>query len=138
MGARHMEAISPLVATAILLIATVAGGIILYNYLVETLSAPGDYVTISPVSAKIIDLGNGTIYVNVKVVAVGTRSTTIDKITILPENIEITGIDETIKPGETRSITLVKTGVSLTNGKHYIIIHYEDQSTEPIEAKIVG
>ncbi len=132
-----MKAISPLVATAILLVATVAGGIILYNYLVETLKAPGEYVTLSPVSAKIVDLGNGTIFVNVKVVSVGTKSTTITKIVILPENEEITSISEEIRPGETKSITVMKTGVTLEDAKHYIIIHYGDgDATEPIEVDV--
>lgn len=133
-----MKAISPLVATAILLIATVAGGIILYNYLVETLSSPGEYITLSPISAKIIDLGTGTIYVNIKVVAVGTKSTTIHKIVILPEGIEITSINETIKPGETKSITISKSGVTLNNTEHYIIIYYGEQATEPIKADLLS
>lgn len=133
-----MKAISPLVATAILLIATVAGGIILYNYLVETLSSPGEYITLSPISAKIIDLGTGTIYVNIKVVAVGTKSTTIHKIVILPEEIEITSINETIKPGETKSITISKSGVTLNNTEHYIIIYYEEQAIEPIKADLLS
>lgn len=133
-----MKAISPLVATAILLIATVAGGIILYNYLVETLSSPGEYITLSPISAKIIDLGTGTIYVNIKVVVVGTKSTTIHKIVILPEEIEITSINETIKPGETKSITISKSGVTLNNTEHYIIIYYEEQATEPVKADLLS
>ena len=133
-----MRAISPLVATAILLVATVAGGIILYNYLMETLNSPGEYITLSPISAKIVDLGTGTVYVNIKVVAVGTKATTIDKIVILPENIEIANVNETIKPGETKSITLSKNGVTLTNTEHYIIIYYEGQATEPIEAELLS
>ncbi len=131
-----MKAISPLVATAILLVATIAGGIILYNYLVETLKAPREYVSVTPISAKIVELGNDTILVNVKVAAVGSKQTVIDKIEIKPDNI-VVELNEVIEPGETKSVTVECNATLTDNAKHYVIVYYEGQATEPIEVTIV-
>ncbi len=131
-----MKAISPLVATAILLVATVAGGIILYNYLLNTLRTPQEYATLTPISAEIVDLGNGVYLVNVKVGAIGSKTITIDSLKILPENITVS-LNTDIKPGETKSITVEINAVLQQGVKHYIVIYYEGQSTEPIEATLV-
>jgi flagellin-like protein len=66
-----MKAVSPLVATAILLVVTVAGGVILYNYMMNTLSSPQEYAAASVVSAKMLVDDNKTI-LNVKIANIGT------------------------------------------------------------------
>ena len=139
---KDMRAISPLIATAILLVATVAGGLILYNYLIQTLSAPKDYGTLSPVSAT-LTVVNDTLYVNVKMFSVGSKSVSVESIEILPEDLKIDFSPAlTIGPGETVSITK---NVSLGDPSkfdedttHYVIIYYDDgQSTEPFEARLL-
>ncbi len=134
-GGYEVKAISPLVATAILLVATVAGGIILYSYLVDTIKSTKEYVSLTPISAQIVDLGNNTIIVNVKVAAVGSKPTTIDSIKIVPENIVIR-IGEDIEPGETKSITIEYNATLSSTVKHYVIVYYEGQATEPIQARV--
>ncbi len=133
-----MRAISPLVATAILLIITVAGGVMLYNYMFNTLSAPQDYSNLAVSSASMLVSGD-TIYLNVKATNVGTRDATVTAIVLLPENITIS-TNQVIGSGETKGFTVIykvnNTTIDITKS-HYIILKYDDQETEPIKVKII-
>nr|NAZ26825.1 hypothetical protein [Thermogladius sp.] len=53
-----MKGIDGLVAAAILLMITVAGGLLIYNYIMNYLSLPQQYANLKIVSAKIIVAGN--------------------------------------------------------------------------------
>ncbi len=125
-----MKAISPLVATAILLIITVAGGLIIYNYMSDTLASPQEYSSLSVVSAKLVISGTEGV-LNIKVTNIGTKTAHIEQVTILPENI-VASVDDTVAPGSTKSINiLINTASINTTAQHYVIIKYDDQETEP-------
>ncbi|WFO75750.1 hypothetical protein J4526_02480 [Desulfurococcaceae archaeon MEX13E-LK6-19] len=134
-----MKAASPLVATAMLLVATIAGGLILYNYILNTVSAPKDYVTLTPISARIVVSGT-TGLLNIKVASMGTKPVNITAALIYPLGITVP-INTEIKPGETISITKTFSTSGLTfnsNTKYFVVIYYGNgQSTEPIEAEVV-
>lgn len=134
-----MKAASPLVATAMLLVATIAGGLILYNYILNAVSAPKDYVTITPISAKIVISGSNGL-LNIKVASMGTKPVNITSAIIYPVGIAVK-INTVIKPGETLSITVSFSTAGVTfspDTKYYVVIFYGDgQSTEPIEAELI-
>ncbi len=133
-----MRAISPLVATAILLIITVAGGVMLYNYMFNALSSPQDYSSLAVSSATML-VDNGTMYVNIKATNVGTREAIIKYVIILPENITIK-TSQIVGPGETKGFTLVYTIANRTintERAHYVIVGYDDQETEPIRMRVL-
>lgn len=130
-----MKAISPLVATAILLIITVAGGLIIYNYMSGTLASPQEYSSLSVVSAKLVISGTEGV-LNIKVINIGTKTAHIEQVTILPENI-VVSVDDTVAPGSTKSINIVINATSITaTTQHYVIIKYDDQETEPATLQI--
>ncbi|MGC9121402.1 MAG: hypothetical protein ACP5HP_00490 [Thermogladius sp.] len=51
-----MKGVEGLVAAALLLVITVAGGLLIYNYVMNYLSLPQQYVSLKVVSAKIVVL----------------------------------------------------------------------------------
>lgn len=130
-----MKAVSPLVATAILLVVTVAGGVIIYNYMMNTLSSPQNYASITVLSAKMLVDSNKTI-INVKLTNIGTASATVNKLEIIPDNITQT-ISVTIDPGTTKSINVVINKPLDTAQKHYVIAIYGDQETEPVLIELI-
>ncbi len=130
-----MKAVSPLVATAILLVVTVAGGVIIYNYMMNTLSSPQNYASITVLSAKMLVDSNRTI-INVKLTNIGTASATVDKLEIIPDNITQT-ISVTIDPGTTKSVNVVINKPLDTSQKHYVIAIYGDQETEPVLIELI-
>ncbi len=131
-----MKAVSPLVATAILLVVTVAGGVILYNYMVNTLTSPKESATLSVVSAKMLIDVNKTI-INLKIANIGTTDAEISKVVIIPDNITI-NTDLVIEPGTTKSFNIVLNTALDETMKHYIVVVYGDQETEPVTIKIIG
>ncbi len=130
-----LKAVSPLVATAILLVVTVAGGVIIYNYMMNTLSSPQNYASITVLSAKMLVDSNKTI-INVKLTNIGTASATVNKLEIIPDNITQT-ISVTIDPGTTKSINVVINKPLDTAQKHYVIAIYGDQETEPVLIELI-
>ncbi|MEM4533112.1 MAG: archaellin/type IV pilin N-terminal domain-containing protein, partial [Desulfurococcaceae archaeon] len=60
-----MKGISPLVATAILLVVTIAGGVLIYNYVINSLSSAEHFASLNIVSSKMLVLENSTI-VNIR------------------------------------------------------------------------
>ena len=130
-----MKAISPLVATALLLIITVAGGVIIYNYMVNTLKAPREYAALSVVSAQMLVDGTTTV-VNVKVTNIGTATAQITEVEILPDGINQT-ISETIDPGTTKSFNVVLDQALNTTVTHYLVIVYNNGETEPVPIQVI-
>ncbi len=135
-----MKAVSPLVSTAILLVATIAGGLILYNYLVNTISAPKDFVSITPISASLVVINDTTGQLNMKVSCIGTKPANLNKVVIYPGGITENLTNVVVKPGETLSITLTITlneTLDLST-RYYATIYYDgNQATEPIEVRII-
>lgn len=135
-----MKATSPLLATAILLVATIAGGLILYNYILNAISAPKEYVTVTPIDASLIVLNNpGKGILNIKVSSIGTKSVKLTEARIYPNITKPIELNETIRPGETKSFTKEIDIVEKIDPDkaYYIVIYYDDdQATEPIELKI--
>ncbi len=130
-----MKAISPLVASALLLIITVAGGVIIYNYMVNTLKAPQEYAALSVVSAQMLVDGTTTV-VNVKVTNIGTATAQITEVKILPDGINQT-ISETIDPGTTKSFNVVIDQALDTTTPHYLVIVYNNGETEPVPIQVI-
>jgi hypothetical protein len=131
-----LKAISPLIAAAILLVITVAGGVIIYNYVMNTLQAPQQYASISIVSAKMLIDENNTI-LNVKITNIGTASATIKYFEIIPDKI-VVNTSLTIDPGVTKSVNIYLNKTLDPNTKHYIIAKYGSSETEPIPIRIIS
>jgi len=129
-----MKAISPLVASALLLIITVAGGVIIYNYMINTLKAPQEYAALSVVSAQM--LVDGTTVVNVKVTNIGTAAAQITEVKILPDGINQL-VSETIDPGTTKSFNVVIDQALDTTASHYLVIVYNNGETEPVPIQVI-
>ncbi len=130
-----MRAVSPLVATAILLVVTVAGGVIIYNYMMNTLSSPQNYASITLLSAKMLNDGGRTI-INLKLSNIGTASATIDEIEIIPDNITHK-VSITIEPGTAKSINIILDQNLDPSTKHYVVAIYGDQETEPVQVEVI-
>lgn len=130
-----MKAISPLIAATLLLVITVAGGVIIYNYVMNALQAPQQYASISIVSAKMLVESNQTI-INIKATNIGTTSATITAIRILPENIKI-DTDITIDPGVTRSINIFINQTLDPSKSYYVIAEYDNGETEPVLISVI-
>ncbi len=130
-----MKAISPLVATTLLLIITVAGGVIIYNYMVNTLKAPQEYAALSVVSAQMLVEGSTTI-VNIKATNIGTATAEITQVKILPDNI-VQNMDITIDPGTTRSFNIIITKALNTTYEHYVVLVYNSGETEPVPMQLI-
>lgn len=134
-----MKATSPLLATAILLITTIAGGLILYNYVLNVISAPKEYVAVTPIDASLVVIkSDGKGILNIKVSAIGTKPVKLTEAVIYPS---ITGetitLNEVIKPGETKSFTKeINVEEIDPNKSYYIVIRYDGQATEPIELEV--
>ena len=132
-----MKAISPLVATALLLIITVAGGVIIYNYMVNTLKAPREYAALSVVSTQmLVDVDKNETIVNVKVTNIGTATAQITGVKILPDGINQV-ISETIDPGTTKSFNVVLDQALNTTVTHYLVIVYNNGETEPVPIQVI-
>lgn len=130
-----MKALSSLVATAILLIITVAGGLIVYDYISDTLASPQEFSSLSVTSAKLVISGNKGV-LNIKVTNIGTKTAHIEQVTILPKNITAP-VDDAVAPGSTKSINIIVNAFSIEpTTKYYVIIKYDDQETEPVALQI--
>ncbi|MCD6301606.1 MAG: hypothetical protein J7L82_06010 [Staphylothermus sp.] len=138
-----MKAISPLVASALLLIMTVAGGLIIYNYMIDALKAPQEYAALSVVSAQML-VSNSTTVINVKVTNIGTAPAQITAVKILSEDKNET-INETITidPGTTKSFNIVINEALEQSIQHYLVLVYNSgdesvsEETEPVPIRLI-
>lgn len=129
-----MKAVSPLMATALLLIITVAGGVIIYNYIMNSLSSAQQYASLSIVSSKLVILENKSI-INIKIANIGTASTIIREVLILPLN-TTKKLDIFIEPGTTKSINIFLDQALDPSINYYVIVKYDDGETEPYKIVI--
>ncbi|MEM0379755.1 MAG: hypothetical protein QXX35_01560 [Desulfurococcaceae archaeon] len=130
-----MKGISPLVATAILLVVTIAGGVLIYNYVINSLSSAEHFASLNIVSSKMLVLENSTI-VNIRVSNIGTKTAIVEKITILPVNLS-RNINIEVEPGVTKSINIVFDQVFNPSSKYYVIIVYDQGETEPYPVSLI-
>ncbi|MET1160756.1 MAG: archaellin/type IV pilin N-terminal domain-containing protein [Thermoprotei archaeon] len=135
-----MKAISPLVATALLLAITIAGGILVYNYVISSITAQQQqYASLSIISAKLIVLENSAV-LNIKVANVGTAPAEINNVMLLDDSgtSKDFPVNITVEPGVTKSfnINIDKNTVS-TSSEYYVVVSYNDSVTEPYPVTIV-
>jgi len=130
-----MKGVSGIVATAILLALTIAGGLLLYTYVSRYLATSiqsGELVIDS--AYYLTPLGRLDITVrNIGMSAVNI--TTIE--VILANNTSVhysVGQDKLIAPGETRTIS-----VNIMGTPRYVIVHFNDaRKTEPATVRIIS
>jgi len=132
-----VRGVSTLVATAILLVITVAGSIIIYNYVMNALSATKQYSSLSMVSAKMIVLENSTV-VNIKVTNIGTAPAKINSIKLMPLEKTINIDNVVIEPGATKSINVYLNEKLDTKTTYFVILCYDGGETEPYKVEVVA
>lgn len=123
-----MKAVSPLIATGILLVITLVGGVLVYNFVIKSLSVAQDYGLLNIVSVKGIDLGDKTI-ISVRVANMGTAPAEVKEIVVYPVNITIP-VNTRVEPGVTRNINVV-VSEKLESEKYYVIVKYDHGESEP-------
>ncbi|WP_434731863.1 hypothetical protein WLZ34_03370 [Thermogladius sp. KZ2Tp1] len=77
-----MKGVEGLVAAALLLVITVAGGLLLYNYVMNYLSLPQQYVSLKVVSAKIVVLDSTSSMLTIQVSNLGNIPANITGVTV--------------------------------------------------------
>jgi len=132
---KPVKAVSTLVATAILLVITVAGGIIIYNYVMSALSAAKQYSSLSIASAKMVVLENSTV-VNIRVTNIGTAPARVNSIKLMPLE-KTVNIDVVIEPGATKSINVYLDEKLDASTKYFVIVCYDGGETEPYKVEVV-
>jgi len=130
-----VKAVSPLVATALLLIITVAGGIIVYNYVVNSLSSAQQYASLSIASSKMVILTNTTV-VNIKITNIGTASANVYMIRILPYNLT-ERVNLVVEPGITKSVNIFINQTLDPDQKYYVVVVYDGGETEPYPISLI-
>lgn len=123
-----MKAVSPLVATGILLVITMVGGVLVYNYVIKSLSVAHDYGLLNIVSAKGVDLGDKTI-ISVRVTNIGTATVEVKEVKVYPVN-ATASVATRVEPGVTKNINVI-IGEKLNPGEYYVVVKYDQGETEP-------
>jgi len=133
-----MKGVSTLVATVILLIITIVGGMIIYNYVMNSLTAAKQYGTLTVVAAKMTILGDNAV-LNVKVANIGTAPVEIRSVELLPGNGPLNlSSPLLVEPGATKSINIDVGGRLDPNTKYYVVVKYDAGETEPYPVEVVG
>ncbi len=121
-GDGFMRAISPLVAAAILLIVTLIGGVIIYNYVMNSVAAyaPQPEVTVDAST-------NATqVFLLVRIENPGKSTITISK-AVIDGKIDITSyLPRTVAPGKYVSKAIILPLTSVGAGKHILVLTYND------------
>ena len=133
-----MKGVSGIVATAILLSITIAGGVLLYVYVSRYLSNVTSSSEIAITNAYYISASQ-QLYVTVK--NVGMSDANISGFTIILVN----GTSSEISLSQSRSVnpgsevTIVVDIVNATSAPKYVIVKYDgDRATEPYPVRIVS
>lgn len=102
-----MKGIDGLVAAAILLMITVAGGLLIYNYIMNYLSLPQQYANLKIVSAKIIVAGN-TSTLSLEVSNIGNIPVNITSVRVYTSSgsYTISGVNAQVPAGATTTINI--------------------------------
>jgi len=124
-----VKAVSTLLATALLIVITIAGGMIIYNYVMNSLEVAKQYSSLNILSVKALVLEGNTV-INIKATNIGTAKAVLEKVVIIPGNITIV-LNTVIEPGETKSINVNLDTVLNKDTRYYIIIVYNNGETEP-------
>ncbi len=135
----RLRGISPLVATAILLAATIAIGYVIYNYVGASAGAVAQKPQLL-VTAN-ADYVGSTAYVELSIRNVGAAAAKISQIKI--DNLYITGTWGTSTQAQTLNIMLqpgeelhkVITISNFNNGKHIILVTVQDQNGNTYQFK---
>jgi flagellin-like protein len=134
---RKIRAISPLIATIILIAITIVGGLLIYNLFFATSSTAS---STSAISVQNIDLvvpgGSGDVQFSITIKNTGNKPVIAYKITIFGENgqnsITNTTNTLTVQPGQTFSEQKTLSGLSFIVGKYYAVniqVTFSDKTT---------
>ena len=130
-----MKGVSGIVATAILLSITIAGGVLLYVYVSRYLSNVTSSSEIAITNAYYISASQ-QLYVTIK--NVGMSATNISGFTIILMN----GTSSEISLSQSRSVnpgSEVTIVVNATSTPKYVIVKYdEDRATEPYPVRVIS
>jgi flagellin-like protein len=130
-----VKGVSGIVASAILLALTIAGGLLLYAYVSRYLAVSiqsGELVIENAYYLKPV----GRLEVTVR--NIGMSAASIEKIEVILENGESRYIDQSaiLTPGETKTI---KENIGTATRPIYVVIQYDrERRTEPIPIRVIG
>lgn len=130
-----VKGVSGIVASAILLALTIAGGLLLYAYVSRYLAVSiqsGELVIENAYYLKPV----GRLEVTVR--NIGMSAASIEKIEVILENGELLHIDQSaiLTPGETKTISV---NINTATRPIYVAIHYDrERRTEPIPIRVIG
>ncbi|MFZ8783165.1 MAG: archaellin/type IV pilin N-terminal domain-containing protein [Desulfurococcaceae archaeon] len=130
-----MKGVSGIVASAILLALTIAGGLLLYAYVSRYLAVSiqsGELVIENAYYLKPV----GRLEVTVR--NIGMSAASIEKIEVILENAESLYIDQSVilTPGETKTISV---NIDTATRPIYVVIQYDrERRTEPIPVRVIG
>ncbi|MGC8982641.1 MAG: archaellin/type IV pilin N-terminal domain-containing protein [Desulfurococcaceae archaeon] len=132
-----MKGVSGIVATAILLSITIAGGVLLYVYVSRYLSNVTSSSEIAVTNAYYISASQ-QLYVTVK--NIGMSATNISGFTIILMNGTSSEISlsqsRSVNPGSEVTIVVV---VNETSTPKYVIVKYDgDRATEPYPVRVIS
>jgi flagellin-like protein len=130
-----VKGVSGIVASAILLALTIAGGLLLYAYVSRYLAVSiqsGELVIENAYYLKPV----GRLEVTVR--NIGMSAASIEKIEVILENGGSHYINESaiLTPGETRTISV---NIGTATRPIYVVIQYDrERRTEPIPVRVIG
>jgi len=130
-----VKGVSGIVASAILLALTIAGGLLLYAYVSRYLAVSiqsGELVIENAYYLKPV----GRLEVTVR--NIGMSAASIEKIEVILENGESLYIDQSVilTPGETKTISV---NIDTATRPIYVVIQYDrERRTEPIPVRVIG
>jgi len=134
-----MKGVSGIVATAILLALTIAGGVLIYTYVTRYLNTVADNGKLVIENAYYL---SSTHNLTIELRNVGTREVSINRVNVVTEsgksysyNITINQSSITVFPGELKSVEIT---LNTTELPRYVIVVYNNVSTEPVTVRIIG
>jgi len=134
-----MKGVSGIVATAILLALTIAGGVLIYTYVTRYLNTVADNGKLVIENAYYLSSTHNLI---IELRNVGTREVSVNRVNVVTEsgesysyNITIDQSSITVFPGELKSVEIK---LNTTELPRYVIVVYNNVSTEPVTVRIIG
>jgi archaeal flagellin N-terminal-like domain len=134
-----MKGVSGIVSTAILLALTIAGGVLIYTYVTRYLNTIAENGKLVIENAYYL---SSTKNLAIEVRNVGTREVSVNRVNVITEsgksysyNISNTQPLITIFPGDLRSIEIT---LDTTELPRYVIVIYNNISTEPATVRVIG
>ncbi|MEZ0394622.1 MAG: hypothetical protein ABWK00_06240 [Desulfurococcaceae archaeon] len=139
-----MEGISGLVAAVILLLITVAGGLIIYQMMMNYLGSVKQAPQVNVVAARLITFSNTSGLLSVVVSNMGTASANISSIEVYPSDVvsSVNCTSPPLAPGRTATITCNVTflqGAPSTSTQIYASVVYDgNMVTDPVKVDIIS